>query len=158
MHSSRLREDPGSNELIVKRLIAQEREVVAAGQHRHLRVPEGHCWVEGDNPKLSVDSRSFGAIPAGLLEGLVLSVIWPFWRARWLDDYDGSSSKPPLLTETADERMQVMVTSKLAEGSGRAPTFETKDDEEEVLADDAGYDEDDEFDEAEVDDKDDADL
>ena len=30
--------------------------------------------VEGDNGRLSVDSRSFGAVPSGLLEGLVLSV------------------------------------------------------------------------------------
>ena len=30
--------------------------------------------MQGDNERLSVDSRSFGAIPCGLLEGLVLSV------------------------------------------------------------------------------------
>ncbi|CAK9075807.1 unnamed protein product [Durusdinium trenchii] len=65
--------DPGTNELIVKRLVAQEREVVSAHSGR-LFVPEGHCWVEGDNGRLSVDSRSFGAVPSGLLEGLVLSV------------------------------------------------------------------------------------
>ena len=77
--------DPQSNELIVKRLIAQEREVVAGPQGACF-VPEGHCWVEGDNLRLSVDSRAFGPVPGGLLEGLVLSIVWPFWRARWLEE------------------------------------------------------------------------
>ena len=49
-------------------------------------VPSGHCWLEGDNLRLSVDSRAFGAVPCGLLEGLVLAVVWPFWRARWLEE------------------------------------------------------------------------
>ncbi|CAJ1398635.1 unnamed protein product [Effrenium voratum] len=116
--------DPGTNELIVKRLIAQEHEVVRTPNTGHLFVPEGHCWVEGDNGKLSVDSRAFGPVPAGLLEGLVLSVVWPIWRARWLEE-DGPES-PPLLTETGEDRMRVMVTSHLAPG---AAIEEDEDDE-----------------------------
>lgn len=27
-----------------------------------VKVPEGHCWVEGDNPTNSLDSRSFGPV------------------------------------------------------------------------------------------------
>ena len=27
-----------------------------------LRVPEGHCWVEGDNPSSSIDSITFGTV------------------------------------------------------------------------------------------------
>ncbi|CAK9076059.1 unnamed protein product [Durusdinium trenchii] len=99
--------DPGTNELIVKRLVAQEREVVSAHSGR-LFVPEGHCWVEGDNGRLSVDSRSFGAVPSGLLEGLVLSVVWPFWRARWLEEM--------VEDQSPEERMRVMVTSHLSSG------------------------------------------
>merc|ERR1712061_608368 len=31
------------------------------------------------------DSRTFNAVPMGLLDSLVVAVVWPFWRARWLD-------------------------------------------------------------------------
>ena len=103
--------DPGTNELIVKRLIAQEREVVH-GPAGHIFVPEGYCWVQGDNERLSVDSRSFGAIPCGLLEGLVLSVVWPFWRARWIEEM-----MVPDTTAQAEERLRYMVTSHLTPGA-----------------------------------------
>lgn len=25
-------------------------------------VPPGHCWIEGDNPKVAVDSNSYGPV------------------------------------------------------------------------------------------------
>ncbi|KAM1442097.1 hypothetical protein ACFX1X_009963 [Malus domestica] len=40
-------------------------------------LPEGHCWVEGDNSSSSLDSRSFGPIPLGLVEGRVAHILWP---------------------------------------------------------------------------------
>ncbi|XP_034698684.1 mitochondrial inner membrane protease subunit 1-like isoform X1 [Vitis riparia] len=39
-------------------------------------VPEGHVWIAGDNIYASTDSRNFGAVPYGLLQGKV------FWRNR----------------------------------------------------------------------------
>ena len=39
-----------------------------------LQVPRGHVWVEGDNPERSVDSNTFGAVPAGLIEVCVAHV------------------------------------------------------------------------------------
>jgi len=40
-------------------------------------VPDGHVWLEGDNPKNSRDSRSYGAVPLGLLHGKVIFKLWP---------------------------------------------------------------------------------
>ncbi|XP_019161226.1 PREDICTED: mitochondrial inner membrane protease subunit 2-like [Ipomoea nil] len=40
-------------------------------------IPEGHCWVEGDNAASSFDSRSYGPIPLGLICGRVTHIIWP---------------------------------------------------------------------------------
>jgi len=86
--------DPTSNKRIIKRLVALENEVVqmmyrtAQGfeQCTETRVPKGHCWVEGDNPSNSIDSRNFGPIPLGLVESNVLAVIWPLWRIHILAD------------------------------------------------------------------------
>jgi signal peptidase I len=42
-----------------------------------LEVPEGHIWVEGDNPWNSTDSRNYGPLPASLIVGRVFCRIWP---------------------------------------------------------------------------------
>ena len=46
-------------------------------------VPDGHIWLEGDNSLDSVDSRSYGSIPAGLVIGRVVCRVWPI-RGRAL--------------------------------------------------------------------------
>ena len=40
-------------------------------------VPPGHLWLEGDNPPRSLDSRSYGAVPASLVIGKVICRLWP---------------------------------------------------------------------------------
>ncbi|BAH91995.1 Os03g0147900, partial [Oryza sativa Japonica Group] len=65
-------------ELFVKRLIALPGEwMQLPGTPDIIKIPEGHCWVEGDNAACSWDSRSFGPIPLGLIKGRVAHVIWP---------------------------------------------------------------------------------
>ncbi|KFK44820.1 hypothetical protein AALP_AA1G307100 [Arabis alpina] len=41
-------------------------------------VPKGHVWVQGDYTQNSRDSRTFGPIPCGLIQGRVLWRVWPF--------------------------------------------------------------------------------
>ena len=54
-----------------------------AGQHLGLLMgrditPQGHIWIEGDNVAVSEDSRSrFGPVPAALVQGRLVSVLWP---------------------------------------------------------------------------------
>ncbi|XP_006649402.1 mitochondrial inner membrane protease subunit 2-like [Oryza brachyantha] len=65
-------------ELFVKRLIALPGEWMhLPGSPDMIKIPEGHCWVEGDNAARSWDSRSFGPIPLGLIKGRVTHLIWP---------------------------------------------------------------------------------
>jgi len=39
-------------------------------------------WLEGDNKKASFDSRNFGPVAIGLVEGIVFCRIWPFTTYR----------------------------------------------------------------------------
>jgi len=48
-------------------------------------VPDGHLWVEGDNPSNSADSRQYGAVPAGLVLGRVVARIWPLRGRAWME-------------------------------------------------------------------------
>lgn len=51
---------------------ASARRAARAGRkHRMLKVPEGCCWVVGDNLEMSRDSRDFGAVPLALVRGKV---------------------------------------------------------------------------------------
>eukprot|EP00903_Cladosiphon_okamuranus_P018222 g16761.t1 len=75
------------NERMVKRLIGVDGDWVRPRGNRHsvLRVPEGCCWVEGDNHGVSEDSNQFGPIPLALIEAKATHVLWPPSRMRSLD-------------------------------------------------------------------------
>mmetsp|Transcript_1650 Transcript_1650/g.3955 ORF Transcript_1650/g.3955 Transcript_1650/m.3955 type:complete len:193 (-) Transcript_1650:353-931(-) len=49
---------------------------------RHEVVPPGHVWLQGDNLHNSTDSRTYGAVPIGLVRGRVFCKIWPLSEAR----------------------------------------------------------------------------
>ena len=40
-------------------------------------MPEGHCWLLGDNLQESRDSRTYGPLPMALVRGKVIARIWP---------------------------------------------------------------------------------
>jgi len=44
---------------------------------QHCLVPEGHVWVQGDNATASVDSRTYGPLPMGLIQARIACRIWP---------------------------------------------------------------------------------
>ncbi|KAL8888959.1 MAG: hypothetical protein Q9215_003691 [Flavoplaca cf. flavocitrina] len=49
------------------------RDVHMEGNDTMLQVPEGHCWILGDNLTESRDSRTYGPIPLGLINGKVVA-------------------------------------------------------------------------------------
>ena len=74
-------------QVLIKRVVGLPGDVVETRRYspRFCHVPEGHCWIEGDNQADSVDSNDFGPVPMGLLKGKALAVVRPWKRMRWLE-------------------------------------------------------------------------
>ncbi|KAG1679141.1 hypothetical protein FOA52_000496 [Chlamydomonas sp. UWO 241] len=72
---------------ITKRLVAIEGDTVwDDAKGRPEKLLPGRCWIEGDNARLSGDSRNmFGPVHMGLLQGRAVAVVWPLWRCGWLE-------------------------------------------------------------------------
>ncbi|KAK5117761.1 hypothetical protein LTR85_008736 [Meristemomyces frigidus] len=76
-----------AGEYAVKRILGMPGDFVVAetpgkGVGRMIQVPEGHCWVVGDNLTWSRDSRMFGPLPLALVTGKVLAKCSPLWPTR----------------------------------------------------------------------------
>ncbi|KAF8341301.1 uncharacterized protein EI90DRAFT_2905541 [Cantharellus anzutake] len=74
---------PVNNELIVKRIIALEGDVVQTlppYPDTLVRIPKGHAWVEGDEPFHSRDSNKFGPVSLSLIDSKVQFIIFPLTR------------------------------------------------------------------------------
>lgn len=47
----------------IKRIIALPGDMLGTSDlYDVVKVPDGHCWVEGDNPSCSLDSRDSGPV------------------------------------------------------------------------------------------------
>ncbi|KAJ6776147.1 PROTEASE FAMILY S26 MITOCHONDRIAL INNER MEMBRANE PROTEASE-RELATED [Salix koriyanagi] len=44
---------------------------------RTIMVPKGHIWIQGDNMHASCDSRHYGPVPYGLVQGKLFFRVWP---------------------------------------------------------------------------------
>lgn len=50
---------------------------------KFIKVPEGHCWLTGDNLSQSLDSRSYGVLPLGLIKGRIFAVHTSEGEFKW---------------------------------------------------------------------------
>ncbi|SLM38289.1 mitochondrial inner membrane protease subunit protein [Lasallia pustulata] len=51
-----------------------------------IQVPEGHCWVIGDNLPESRDSRTYGPIPLALIKGKAIARVLPLADIKWIEN------------------------------------------------------------------------
>jgi hypothetical protein len=62
---------------LIKRVIGMQMDWVLLPDRSKVYLKPGYMWLEGDNHAASGDSREFGPVPMGLLEGRVEAIIWP---------------------------------------------------------------------------------
>eukprot|EP00038_Savillea_parva_P023827 m.42403 g.42403 ORF g.42403 m.42403 type:complete len:176 (+) comp6269_c0_seq1:281-808(+) len=75
---------------VVKRIIALEGDVIKTNgyiPHEYVKIPKGHCWIEGERAGHSHDSNTYGPVPLGLVTGRVAAVIWPPSEAGRVETY-----------------------------------------------------------------------
>jgi len=48
----------------------------------HMRIPENHVWIEGDNKSNSFDSRNHGPLPMELIQGKIVYSLFP-WKSLY---------------------------------------------------------------------------
>lgn len=48
-----------------------------------VQIPDGHCWIVGDNLIASRDSRTFGPLPLALIQGKVVAKVLPWSERQW---------------------------------------------------------------------------
>ena len=51
----------------------------------YVRVPQGHCWIEGDHRANSLDSNVFGPVAVGLIKSKAKCIVWPPHRWQMLN-------------------------------------------------------------------------
>lgn len=73
--------DPGQK--IIKRVVGLQGDVISTLGYKvpYVKVPEGHCWIEGDHTGNSMDSNTFGPVSLGLITARATQIVWP--PARW---------------------------------------------------------------------------
>ncbi|XP_055528681.1 mitochondrial inner membrane protease subunit 2 isoform X1 [Wyeomyia smithii] len=73
--------DPGQK--IIKRVVGLQGDIIATMGYKvpFVKVPEGHCWIEGDHTGNSLDSNTFGPVSLGLVTARATQIVWP--PSRW---------------------------------------------------------------------------
>ena len=57
------------------------------------QVPQGHCWLVGDNLPASRDSRDFGPVPLGLIRGKAIAKTRSWFDFEWIENSFQKSSE-----------------------------------------------------------------
>lgn len=109
--------DPGG--VLIKRVIALAGDHVKSLNYKKkiVKIPQGHCWVEGDNHSRSHDSNSFGPVAIGLIKGKATHIVWPPNRWQRLENF------------TSEGRLTFVESNPLSESENGTDTLRDTDTE-----------------------------
>ncbi|KAI9874568.1 MAG: hypothetical protein M1830_009598 [Pleopsidium flavum] len=62
------------------------RDLPGSSSDEMIQVPEGHCWIIGDNLPWSRDSRTYGPVPLALIKGKVVARVWPLRQMKRIEN------------------------------------------------------------------------
>lgn len=74
---------PENLKVVCKRVAAVEGESVSylsKGKMQKKVVPSDHVWLLGDNSSLSIDSRTYGAVPVKNVKAKVVMTLYPNFK------------------------------------------------------------------------------
>ncbi|KAL9960131.1 hypothetical protein ACROYT_G033540 [Oculina patagonica] len=126
--------DPGG--VLIKRVIALEGDHVKSLSYKKkkiVKIPKGHCWVEGDNHSHSHDSNAFGPVAVGLIQGKATHIVWPPKRWQRLENFTSEDrlaleeNKLLSVTENVRDTMNNTETGKHSEISNTCRSYSTVD-------------------------------
>ncbi|XP_060520133.1 mitochondrial inner membrane protease subunit 2 [Cylas formicarius] len=85
---------------IIKRVVGIQGDIIATLSYKEgvVRVPEGHCWIEGDHVGHSMDSNNFGPVSLGLITAKASCIVWPPSRWQIIETSLPKSRRPLNLT------------------------------------------------------------
>ncbi|ORY24962.1 putative peptidase [Naematelia encephala] len=98
------------NTLTTKRIVALAGDIVTPlppSPPTPVRIPPGHCWVEGDSRHRTLDSNTYGPVSMGLVNARVAWILLPF--SRWGPVENGPGK--------AEGRVEVNERSRLIDAS-----------------------------------------
>ncbi|KAH9512383.1 hypothetical protein Btru_039365, partial [Bulinus truncatus] len=121
--SVQFRSPKDPSQWLIKRVVALEGDQVKADScfEEVVDVPKGHCWVEGDNRRCSMDSNNFGPVSMGLITAKATHVIWPPSRWGRLDKKEITGERVTLRENT--DRGRVFFGWEVYPHSGNTITF-----------------------------------
>jgi signal peptidase I len=103
---------------VCKRIRAVEGDTVKMSTYfnnkKISKVPEGHVWLEGDNPSNSTDSRYYGPVPAALINGRVVCKIWPWSEAGWMEGVTSIAAKKKAVEDEAKAKKEAKEEAEAA--------------------------------------------
>lgn len=68
---------------IIKRVVGVQGDIIVTLGYKKdvVKIPPGHCWIEGDHTGHSMDSNNFGPVSLGLVTAKASCIVWP--PSRW---------------------------------------------------------------------------
>jgi inner membrane protease subunit 1 len=67
------------NRLVIKRVLGLPGDIILH-DNKQILIPKGHIWFQGDNYGFSNDSRAYGPVSIGMIQGKIEYLLFPHFK------------------------------------------------------------------------------